>query len=75
MGRAWALGSQDKGSESQEDMGGRCQSPGMAGTPLCGMGQAKQPLGIEHKVALRRARLDVVEVFRGSGGLVCCPAF
>lgn len=39
-----ALWIQDEGGENQVDMGGRCQSSGLAGTPLDGMRQAKQPL-------------------------------
>lgn len=44
LGRAWAFWCRDAGSESQVDTGGRCLSLGRAGTPLGGMGQAKQIL-------------------------------
>ena len=45
LGRAWALWFQAVGSKIQVDTGGRCLSPGRAGTLLGGTGQAKQPLG------------------------------
>lgn len=44
LGRAWAFWCRDEDSESQVDTRGRCLSLGRAGTPLGGMGQAKQTL-------------------------------
>lgn len=81
LGRAWALWSQDEGPESQVGMEAGVRAQGWLVLPSVAWDRPSSPwlaevtLGIEHKVALLRARLGVVEVLRGSGGLVCCPAF